>query len=129
MKANEKSIVKSLIAVAWADGKLEAPEQSIISGLLWAFEADADDEQELLSYAKERRTLDEGLLADELDASDKELLLAHAALLTHADGEQTPDEVDLLDEIVERLGFAEEHAAGIIEDARTRAARLAQKLG
>jgi tellurite resistance protein len=129
MKPNEKSIVKSLIAVAWADGKLEAPEQSMIDGLLWAFEADGDDEEELAKYAKKKRTLAKDLDLDGLSDADKELLLAHAALLTHADGEQTADEVKLLGQIVKRIGFSAEQAKPIIDEAKQRAARLAQKLG
>jgi len=129
MKPNEKSIVKSLIAVAWADGKLEAPERSMIDGLLWAFEADADEERELGEYAKKKRSLAKDLDLDGLSDADKELLLAHAALLTHADGKQTPAEVKLLGQIVERIGFSEEQAKPIIDEARSRAARLAEKLG
>ncbi len=127
MKPNEKSIVKSLIAVAWADGKLEAPEQSMIDGLLWAFEADAGEEQELSEYAKEKRTLDQDLELDGLSDDDQELLLAHAALLTHADGEQTADEVELLQDIIQRIGFTEDRAKPIIDEAKSRASRFAEK--
>ena len=129
MKPNEKNIVKSLIAVAWADGKLQAPEQSMIDGLLWAFEADGDDEKELQEYAKKKRTLDQDMALDELGDGDKELLLAHAALLTHADGKQTKAEVKLLGEIVKRVGLADDQAKRIIEEAKSRAARLAERLG
>src|SRR3954469_16546706 len=35
----EKTIVKSLVAVAWADGTLAEPESGVIDSLLWAFGA------------------------------------------------------------------------------------------
>jgi len=128
MTPTERSIVESLIAIAWADGKYKAPEESMIDSLLWAFGASDDEEAELREYASKKRTLQD-VPIDELDQADKELLLAHAALLTHADGKQTPSEVKLLDALVERIGFTAEQAGPIIEEARNRAKRLAEKLG
>ena len=39
MTPGEKNIVKSLVAVAWADGKVEKPEANVIEGLLAGFDA------------------------------------------------------------------------------------------
>ena len=39
----EKTIVKSLVAVAWADGALAEPESGMIDSLLWAFGASEED--------------------------------------------------------------------------------------
>ena len=55
MTPGEKNIVRSLVAVAWADGKLEAPESGVIEGLLCGFDATPEEEQEILDYAKSRR--------------------------------------------------------------------------
>jgi tellurite resistance protein len=125
MKGNEKQIVKALVAVAWADGKVEAPERSMIESLLWAFGADDEDEREVLAFAAQKRTLAEALAPTEFSRDDKELLFAHAALMTHADGEQTADEADLLADLARRLGLSTAEAASI--DVRTRAARFASR--
>ena len=57
MTPGEKNIVKCLVAVAWADGKVAAPESGVIEGLLCGFDASEDEEKELLDYAKHKRTL------------------------------------------------------------------------
>ena len=129
MTPAEKNIVKSLIAVAWADGSVKEPEQGMIDGLLWAFSASEEDEQELVAYSKKKRTLKDDVPVAELSPADRELLLAHAALLTHADGKQTKAEMRILGGLTELLGFSEDQAKPIIASAKERASRLAEKLG
>jgi tellurite resistance protein len=124
----EKIIVKSLVAVAWADGSVKAPEQGMIEGLLWAFGANEEDEKEVLEYAKRKRTLKDDVPVAELDRADRELLLAHAALLTHADGKQTKSEERLLESLCEMLEFSKDDAKPIIADARDRAKKLAERM-
>jgi hypothetical protein len=79
MTPGEKNIVRSLVAVAWADGKLEAPESGVIEGLLCGFDATPEEEQEILEYAKTRRTFENDIPLAELDREDRERLLANAA--------------------------------------------------
>ncbi len=114
-------ILRSLVAVAWADSKLAEPEQGLLGGLLWAFGADDEQEQELLEYAKKRRTLEDDLEAADLSREERELLLAHAALLTHADGKQTKAEKKILDTLIERLEIPKQDASVIVADAKNRA--------
>jgi uncharacterized tellurite resistance protein B-like protein len=121
MTPSELKIVKGLVAMAWADGTLAEPEQGMIEGLLWAFDADEDQEKEVLEYAKKKRTLDEDFVVEDFDELERELLLAHAALLTHADGKQTKAEKKLLDRLVEILGIEEGEAKNIIANAKQRA--------
>jgi tellurite resistance protein len=128
MTPSEKSIAKSLIVVAWADGKYEAPEESMIDALLWAFGASEAEEAELREFASKKRKLKDDIPFDDLNADDRQLLLAHAALLTHADGKQTKAEVKVLDTLIELLGFPEEAARPIIDKAAERATKLAEKL-
>ncbi len=128
MTPKEKTILKSLVAVAWADGTVKEPERGMIEGLLWAFGASEQDEKEVVEYAKKKRTLEEDIPVAELDRADKELLLAHAALLTHADGKQTKAEEKVLDKLTELLGFAREDAKPIVAGARDRAKKLAQRI-
>jgi tellurite resistance protein len=128
MTPNEMAILKCLVAVAWADGKLEQPELGLIDGLVWAYEASEAEEAELREYARTKRTLNDTPLPANLTATERETALANAALLTHADGEQSPDEKRLLAELAKRLGFSIETAKPIIATARERAQRLASRL-
>ena len=124
MTPSEKNIVKSLVAVAWADGKVEKPEEHVIEGLLAGFYASEEEEKEILAYAKERRTLDKDIPFFSLSQEDRELLLANAALLTHADGEQSESEKELLDKLITLLEFEANDAKEILESVRDGALRL-----
>ena len=117
----EKIIVKSLVAVAWADGALAEPESGMIDSLLWAFGASDEQEAEIREFAKKKRTIKADIVAKTLDQDARELLFAHAALLTHADGKQTPAEAKLLKSLAEHLEFSDEDAKRISEHAKERA--------
>jgi len=67
MTPSEMNIFKSLIAVAWADGNLGAPEQSMLEGLFWAFEASEAEERQLKEFAELKRTLEEAIERGELE--------------------------------------------------------------
>ena len=117
----EKTIVKSLVAVAWSDGALAEPESGMIDSLLWAFGASEEQDAEIRDFAKKKRTIKGDIVAKALDTDGRELLFAHAALLTHADGKQTPAEAKLLKTLAEHLEFSEEDAQRIAEHAKERA--------
>jgi len=117
----EKTIVKSLVAVAWADGTLAEPESGVIDSLLWAFGASDEQEAEIREFAKKKRTIKADIVAKALDKDARELLFAHAALLTHADGKQTPAEAKLLGSLAEHLEFSQEDAKRISDHAGERA--------
>lgn len=121
----EKTIVKSLVAVAWADGSLAEPESGMIDSLLWAFGASDEDESEIREFAKKKRTIKGDIVAKALDQAGRELLFSHAALLTHADGKQTPAEAKLLKSLAEHLEFSDADAARVIATAKERAKKLA----
>jgi len=127
MNPSERNIVKSLIAVAWADGKLQQPESSVIEGLLCGFDASEDEEAELLEYARTPRTLEADIPLDQMSEEDRELLLANAALLAHADGEASSNETALLSKLSHILGFDAERARGIIESAGDGALNLSSR--
>jgi uncharacterized tellurite resistance protein B-like protein len=117
----EKTILKSLVAVAWVDGTVAEPESGMIDSLLWAFGASDEQEQEIREFAKKKRTIKGDIVAKALDSEARELLFAHAALLTHADGKQTPAEAKLLKTLAEHLEFSSEDAQRIAEHAQERA--------
>jgi len=125
MTPSEKNIVKSLVAVAWADGTVKEPESGMIDSLLWAFGASEEDEAEIKAFAQKKRTIKDDVPLGDLEPKDRELLLAHAALLTHADGKQTKAEEKLLKDLSEHLGFSAAEARPIIEHAKERADRAA----
>jgi tellurite resistance protein len=126
MSPGEKNVLKSLVAVAWTDGKIEDGEAGVIEGLLSGFDASDEEEVEILEYAKKRRTLND-IPLDELTDEDRELLLSNAALLTHADGEQTDDEQGVLDELATLLGFSDDEAEEIIAATRDGVLNLGTK--
>jgi len=123
MTPSEKNIVKSLVAVAWADGTVKEPEVGMIDSLLWAFGASDEDEAEIREFSKKKRTIKDDVPLEALAPTDRELLLAHAALLTHADGKQTKAEEKLLKDLAEHLGFSSADARPIIEHAKERAGK------
>ncbi len=120
MTPNQKNIVKSLVAVAWADGRVEELEAGVIEGLLCGFDATDAEEQELIEYARQRRTLSADLPLGELERADRELVLTNAALIVHADDSETLAERAVLKELVALLGFTEAEAASLLKSARTR---------
>lgn len=127
MTPGDKNILKALVAIAWADGKVARPERSVIEGLLAGFGANDEEERELLEYASRKRTLKDDLPLDELNEEERELLLGNAALLTHSDGEQSPDEKELLDKLVALLGFSDEKAQEIISSSTDGVIQLGTK--
>ena len=127
MTPSERNIVRSLVAVAWADGKLESGESGVIEGMLCGFDANDEEEREILEYAKTRRTLENDLPLDEMTREDRELLLANAALLTHADGEQSPSEKAALDSLIAILGFSQDEAERILASADDGALQLSSR--
>ncbi|HMR05660.1 MAG TPA: TerB family tellurite resistance protein [Polyangiaceae bacterium] len=124
MTPNEKCIVKSLVAVAWADGKVEEVEEHVIEGLLAGFDASEDEEKEILEYAKKKRTLAADIPTADLTDEDKELLLANAALLAHADGEQSEGERELLIQLIKILELDDETASSILDSVKDGALQL-----
>jgi tellurite resistance protein len=124
MTPGEKNIVKCLVAVAWADGKVAAPESGVIEGLLCGFDASDAEEREILDYAKHKRTLSVDAPLKELSQEERELLLANAALLTHADGKQSDSEKELLDKLVTLLEFDAHSASQILGSVQDGALNL-----
>jgi uncharacterized membrane protein YebE (DUF533 family) len=128
MTPGEKNIVKCLVAVAWADGKVATPESGVIEGLLCGFDASDEEERELLDYAKHKRTLSADAPLGVLSEEERELLLANAALLTHADGEQSAAEKALLDKLVQLLGFPADEAERILASVQDGALNLSSRM-
>lgn len=116
-------MVKSLVAVAWADGRVDGEENEVIEALLAAFEIGGTDADAIREYAKTERKLDEIPLTD-LSASDRRMLLQHAVILTFIDGEQSEAEQTLLKDLVARLHIPDDEAKELLASAEERAKKL-----
>lgn len=123
MEEHQEAMVKSLVAVAWADGRMDGEETEVIEALLSAFEVDAEDAEQIREFAKEPKKLADVPLTD-LSASDRRLLLQHAVILSFIDGEQSAPEKKVLAELVERLHLPAAEARVLLEASEHRAKRL-----
>jgi uncharacterized membrane protein YebE (DUF533 family) len=117
MTPSEKSVVKSLIAVAWADGQLASGELGVIEGLLCGFNASEAEEREILEYARTPRSLEADVPVSELSTEERELLLTNAALLTLSDRTRTAEEVVVLRRLGGLLGFGTDEAYRLVKQA------------
>jgi tellurite resistance protein len=111
-----KNVLKLLVALAWADGRVDEEEIEVVNALLDGYGANDEEAEEIRAWAKKPRSLDDVDVSD-LTVSDTELALQHAVLLTYIDGEQSAKEVELLDAFCAKLGFSKEAAAPILEAA------------
>ena len=123
MHEQDLAIVKGLVSVAWADGRVTSKENELIIALLDAFKATPSEKREVEVYARERRTIDDVPIND-LSYDDRRVLLQHAVLISHADGEHSDDEKRLLDSLCQKLRIPDVEAKGIIEAAARRAREL-----
>jgi uncharacterized tellurite resistance protein B-like protein len=123
MQPHEEAMVKSLVAVAWADGQVHGDESQVIEALLEAFGIDGDDADALREYAKEERSIDDIPLT-ELSATDRRMLLQHAVIVTWVDGEQHAKELEVLDRLAEKLHLPADEAKALREAADERAKRM-----
>lgn len=123
MEDYQEAMLKSLVAVAWADGRVEAEEQEVIEALLSAFEVAGTDADTIREYAKTPRAIADVPVSD-LSAADRRALLQHAVILTYIDGHQSDEEKKVLDELVKRVRVPEDEAKSILAAAEERAKRL-----
>jgi uncharacterized membrane protein YebE (DUF533 family) len=124
MHAQDMAIVKSLVAIAWADGRVTSDESEVIDALLQAYNASPAEVALVRDYAAEPRGLDDIPLT-ELDAGDRRVLLQHAVFLTFIDGEQHERELALLTTLTERLHIDKAEGESLVRVASERAKRLA----
>lgn len=123
MEEHQEAMVKSLVAVAWADGRMDGEENEVIEALLSAFEVEGADAERIRDYAKSPKSLDDVPLTD-LSASDRRLLLQHAVILTYIDGDQSEAERKVIADLVDRLHLPPAEAKVLLEASESRAKRL-----
>ncbi|MDP3276297.1 MAG: hypothetical protein Q8Q09_13940 [Deltaproteobacteria bacterium] len=125
MHNQDKALLKSLVAVAWADGRFADEERDMLDALLNGFDASESEANDIREYAKTQRSIDDIPLS-EMSADDRKLLLNHAVVLTFIDGTQSDDEKALIDSLGKKLDLLPGDALEIVEAATRRAQRLLQ---
>lgn len=123
MQDYQEAMLKSLVAVAWADGRVEAEETEVIEALISAFDVGPEDSDKIREFAKSPRSLDDIPITD-LSAADRRVLLQHAVILTYIDGNQSADEKSFLSELTKKLRVPDDEAQEILKAADERAQRL-----
>lgn len=126
MHEQDMAILKSLVAVAWVDGKVQDEEKELIEALISAFGASDSEAEAVRQYAASPRGLGDVPVTD-LSADDRRTLLNHAVVLTHIDGEQTDQEKELIGNLGQLLRIPAEEATRIVAAAEARAKRLLQQ--
>jgi tellurite resistance protein len=127
MHIQNLAILKGLVSVAWADGRMAGEEKEVLEALLQAFEATPSEAHELRMYAREPKRLSDVPLHD-LSADARRLLLQHAVLLSFVDGEQDQKEKQIIDELCEVLRIPSIESRGLVAAAEERAKSLLQLL-
>jgi len=127
MHIQNLAILKGLVSVAWADGRMAGEEKEVLEALLQAFEASPSEAHELRMFAREPKKLSDVPLHD-LSADARRLLLQHAVLLSFVDGEQDQKEKQLIDELCEVLRIPNIESRGLVAAAEERAKSLLQLL-
>lgn len=123
MHEQDMAILKSLVAVAWADGHFAAEEREHLEALISAFGASAQEADVVRQWASTPRTLADIPLS-ELSRDDRRTLLNHAVVLTHIDGEQSSDEAELIQHLRAYLRIEAPEADAIVAAAEARVKRL-----
>jgi uncharacterized tellurite resistance protein B-like protein len=122
------ALLKGLVCVAWADGKVAPEEMDIVEGLLLAFSASPSECHEVRTFAKTPRNIDDVPLTD-LSAADRRTLLHQGVLMTFADGHQSQVELDVLNALAERLHIPPSEAEAILASGTAHAKSMLHLLG
>lgn len=127
MDVRDLAIVRGLVAVAWADGKVTAEEHEIVDALLAVYKATPSEAAEVRQFASTPRGLTDIELS-ELSLDDRRVLLQHAVLLTFVDGEQAEKEKALLADLIADLHLSPMDAERVVTSAESRARSMLDQL-
>ena len=127
MHIQNLAILKGLVSVAWADGRMAGEEKEVLEALLQAFEATPSEAHEVRLFAREPKKLNDVPLHD-LSTDARRVLLQHAVLLSFVDGEQDQKEKQLIDDLCEVLRIPSIESRGLVAAAEDRAKSLLKLL-
>ncbi|MEP7125849.1 MAG: DUF533 domain-containing protein [Byssovorax sp.] len=102
-----------LIAVAWADGRLDDKEREGVRGAAQALNLNKDLRDRLEQLIEKPAKVSE-LSLDALSPRDRAFAYVASAWMAHADGTLDPDEQALLDELGKALDFDEKRQAELM---------------
>ena len=100
-----------LIAMAWADGKLDPAEKEGILGAAKVFNLTKETREKVESLVEKPTSIDDVELAD-LSAREKAFAFVAAAWMASVDEEVDPKEAEALEALARRLGLT----AGQVEE-------------
>jgi uncharacterized membrane protein YebE (DUF533 family) len=127
MQPSDHALLRSLIAVAWADGKVAEEETALIESLIDSFGATDEEAEEFRQFARQKRTLDDVPL-DDLDEGSRRRLLQLAVLVSYVDGVQDETERSLINDLAERLDIPAEEREPLMKGSEMRAKGLLRVL-
>ena len=127
MEASDSALIRSLIAMAWADGKVAEEERALIDAIIESFGVSAEEAAELREFGQEPRTLDDVPLND-LDHGSRRRLLQLAVMVSFVDGDFDKTEQALLNDLADRLDIPLDERAALFEDSARRAKGLLRSL-
>jgi uncharacterized membrane protein YebE (DUF533 family) len=127
MHEQNLAIIKGLVCVAWADGKIAGEEAELIETLLQVFQATPSEAHEIRLFAKQPRNLEDVPLTD-LAADDRRVLLHYAVLITFVDREQSAAEKEFLGRLAARLRLPADESERIVVAAEAQAQSLVHLL-
>jgi uncharacterized membrane protein YebE (DUF533 family) len=125
MHEQDLAILKSLVVVAWVDGRIAEEEREHIEALINAFGASDVEAEVIRDFAKTPKTLAD-LPVSDLSRDDRRMLLNHAVVLTYIDGEQAEQEKQMIDSLRANLRIPDDEANRIVSAAEARVKRLLQ---
>ncbi len=120
MHPQDLAIVKGLVSVAWADGRVTSEEHDVINALLDAYGASPSERLEIQTFASEPRAVSDVPIHD-LSYDDRRVLLQHAGLISFIDGEHHEREQKVLSELVSQLRIPAGEAKMLLDEAEKRA--------
>lgn len=127
MQAQNLAVVKGLVSVAWADGRVSAEETEVLEALLEAFHAMPSEAHELRKFAQTPRSLAD-VPIHELGFAARRQLLQHAVLLSFVDGKQDEKEKSLIEQLVQALEIPPLEARDLVRDSEERSKELLKLL-
>ncbi len=119
----KKKLLRLLVALAWADGRVDQEEMEVVEAMLDAFGAEKGEGDDIREWAKQPRSLDEIDVSD-ITEDDAELVLFQAVFLTFIDGEQSKEEIDLLNTFSAKIGLSPDRAKTVLDRATLKAKEL-----
>lgn len=117
MQEHHAAILKSLIAVAWADKTISKVEHDMIEGLIAGFGLTEKDAGLVREYARIPRGLDEIPLSA-LSREDRQLLYYYVSLLAQVDERLMVEEMRVLVAIEGKLGLEKKQYVDIAKAAK-----------